>query len=66
MTQPIENEFLTPSEVARTLKTVHATALAYIRSGQIPASRIGRRYVVRRSDLDAFVAARRVTGTGGK
>lgn len=39
----------------------YRTCLRLIRTGQIPASRIGKRFLVRRSDVDRYIESRRVT-----
>ena len=66
-TPPPENasdcdELLTAEQVAKTLKVKAETVRSWIKSGSLRASRPGngmrpgRKYRVRRSDLDAFVA----------
>jgi excisionase family DNA binding protein len=55
-TTPIEQKlFLNSKEVAQLLSIKPLTACHLIRSGAIKASYIGRGYLVRRADLDAFL-----------
>lgn len=51
----LEQTFTT-EEVARNLRCTPSTATAYCRSGALKAARVGRRWVVSRSSLDAFKA----------
>jgi excisionase family DNA binding protein len=61
--EPNLEERLTVEQVAQTLKVIPDTVRAWIQSGALRASRPGngtrpgRKYRVRRGDLDAFVAA---------
>ena len=43
---------------ARITSVGHSTLLNLIHSGQLKSFKIGRRRLVRRSDLDAFIASR--------
>ena len=47
-------QFLTAEEVATMLKIAPQTARKLIRQGSIPAARIGAKWRVRRSDLEAL------------
>jgi excisionase family DNA binding protein len=50
-------ELLTPAEVAEELKVTVVTIRRWIASGALRASKAGpRRWMVRRSDLDAFLS----------
>jgi len=60
----MEMTFLTPQEVADLLKLEVGTVYGYIRSGKLRAVRIGNRFRVEKDDLDAFIAAARVTPAG--
>jgi excisionase family DNA binding protein len=59
--EPSPEEFLTVEQVAQLLKVIPDTVRTWIQSGALRASRpgdgTGRKYRVRRRDLDAFVAA---------
>jgi len=57
----MEHELLTLAEVAATLRTNLDTARRYVRTGKLAAVKVGRRYLVRRAALAAFLAAREVT-----
>ena len=62
-TEPNPDELLTVEQVAHSLKVIPDTVRAWIQSGALRASRPGngtrpgRKYRVRRADLDTFVAA---------
>ena len=61
--EPDPDELLTVEQVAHLLKVIPDTVRSWIQSGTLKASRPGngtrpgRKYRVRRSDLDAFVAS---------
>ena len=61
------DELLTVEQVATELQVIPPTVRAWIQSGALPASRPGngkkpgRKYRVRRTDLEVFVAASRAT-----
>jgi excisionase family DNA binding protein len=63
MNEPNPDELLTVEQVAQLLKVIPDTVRTWIQSGALRASRPGdgtrpgRKYRVRRSDMDAFVAA---------
>jgi len=57
----MEMIFYTPQEVADLLKLEVGTVYSYIKSGKLPAARIGNRYRIRKSDVDAFITAATVT-----
>jgi excisionase family DNA binding protein len=48
--------FLTTEEVLGYLRTTPRTIYRLIRTGELPAVRIGRQWRFRRTDLDAWVA----------
>lgn len=50
-------EYLTLSDVATELKMDVETIRRYARSGKLPASKLGRGYRVKRTDLEAFLEA---------
>jgi excisionase family DNA binding protein len=53
--------FLTTEEVLAYLKVTPRTIYRLIRSGELPAVRIGRQYRFRRSDLDGWLDRQRTT-----
>ena len=63
MSEPNPDELLTVEQVAQLLKVIPDTVRTWIQSGALTASRPGngtrpgRKYRVRQSDMDAFVAA---------
>ena len=52
--------FLTTEEVLGYLNTTPRTIYRLIRSGELPAVRIGRQWRFRRADLDAWVERQRL------
>lgn len=60
----MESKFLSVEEVAGILGVDYQLIYRLVRAGELPAVRVGRVYRIDRSDLDAFVAARK-TGRGG-
>lgn len=52
--------FLTLGEVLRYLRVNSRTVYRLIRSGELPASRIGRQWRIRRSDFERWLEAQRV------
>ena len=53
--------FLTTEEVLAYLKVTPRTIYRLIRSGELPAVRIGRQYRFRRADLDGWLDRQRTT-----
>jgi excisionase family DNA binding protein len=51
--------YLRPSEVARQLKLNTETVYHYIKKGDLPAARLGRKYIVTEKDLEAFIERRK-------
>ncbi len=49
------NELLTVAEVAELLRVSTMTVYRLIRTGELPAVRVGRNYRVRRADLDLYL-----------
>lgn len=56
-----ESPFLTVQEIASHLKASKMSVYRNIHRGVLPATKIGRLYRVRKSDLDTFVAQARYT-----
>lgn len=55
--------FLTTEEVLSYLNVTPRTIYRLIRSGELPALRIGRQWRFRRCDLDAWLERQRSVGT---
>lgn len=55
--------FLTTEEVLAYLRITPRTIYRLIRSGELPAMRIGRQWRFRRSDLDAWLERQRAFAT---
>ena len=51
--------YLNTPQVAKLFGVNIQTVRAYIRSGELPAAKVGRRYVVSGDDIDTFVQARK-------
>ena len=52
-------KYLRPSEVARLLKLNTETVYHYIKKGDLPAARLGRKYIVTERDLERFIQRRK-------
>ena len=53
-----DEQYLTPAQVAAELHVTVVTVRRWITTGQLPASKAGpRKWMVRRSDLHAFLAS---------
>jgi excisionase family DNA binding protein len=57
--------FLTTDEVLGYLKTTPRTIYRLIRTGELPAIRIGRQWRFRRSDLDGWLDRQRAGAVAG-
>jgi excisionase family DNA binding protein len=55
--ETVDNALLTPEEVADTLRVSTRTVLDWLRTSQLPGLKVGRRWRVRRTGLDAFLKA---------
>ncbi|MGH9194529.1 MAG: helix-turn-helix domain-containing protein [Acidimicrobiia bacterium] len=51
---------LTVSEVASTMRVSNMTVYRLIKSGQLPAIRVGKNYRIRQSDMDRYLTDRSV------
>jgi excisionase family DNA binding protein len=51
--------YMNTLHVAKLLGVNVQTVREYIRSGELPAARVGRRYVIARDDVDTFIEKRR-------
>lgn len=52
------DELLTPQEAAKILKVDRRTVYKYLRSGELPAAKIGDTWRIRQEDLDKFIKQR--------
>lgn len=57
-----EQDLLTAGEVAEAMRVSTMTVYRLIRSGELGAIRVGRRFRIRRSDLDRYLDASVVSG----
>jgi excisionase family DNA binding protein len=48
-------QFLTVAEVADIMRVSTMTVYRLIKSGELPAARVGKSYRIREDDLDAFL-----------
>ncbi len=53
-------DLMTVEQVAAYLQLNKLTVYKFVRSGELPAARLGRSFRVRRADVDAFLEARKV------
>jgi excisionase family DNA binding protein len=54
------DRLLTVGEVAATMRVSNMTVYRLIKSGQLPAIRVGKNYRIRESDVDAYLSDRAV------
>ena len=57
MTQPCEEEFFTPEEVAQKLKVSLRTIKEHLLRGRLKGVKVGRLWRIRATDLEAFLQA---------
>ena len=57
----IDGGLLTVSEVAGVMRVSKMTIYRLIKGGQLPATRAGKNYRIRETDLNDYLAARSVT-----
>ncbi len=62
----VEDEYLTPKEVAERLKVTDQAVYKWIREGKIEGYRFGRAVRIPRPSLEAFVQASREVAEMGK
>lgn len=55
-------DYYTPQQVADKLQLTVRTIWAYIRSGKLPASKLGREYRISEEQLDRFMKSLEVGG----
>ena len=56
----LEDRLLTVAEVADTMRVSNMTVYRLIKSGQLPALRVGKSYRLRPADVDQFLVDRAV------
>ncbi len=61
----IEKKFMTLEEVADLLGVTYNLIYRQVRSGELPASRIGRVYLVAAADLEAYLEQSKQNVAGG-
>jgi excisionase family DNA binding protein len=54
------DRLLTVGEVAATMRVSNMTVYRLIKSGQLPAIRVGKNYRIRESDVDRYLGERSV------
>jgi excisionase family DNA binding protein len=59
MSQPCEDEYFTPEELADKLKVSYRTIKKYLLEGSLKGVKVGRLWRVRASDLKAFLEGRK-------
>lgn len=55
----LDSKYYSPQQVADLLAVRYATVLTWIKRGKLPAHRVGRRFRISQSDLDAYLEANR-------
>ena len=60
----VGDRLLTVGEVAATMRVSNMTVYRLIKSGDLPALRVGKNYRIRESDVDVFLSDRSVRVEG--
>jgi excisionase family DNA binding protein len=60
----VGDRLLTVAEVAATMRVSNMTVYRLIKTGELPALRVGKNYRIRESDVDAYLAERSVQVEG--
>ena len=58
------DRLLTVAEVAATMRVSNMTVYRLIKSGEVPALRVGKNYRIRETDVDRYLSARSVQVEG--
>jgi excisionase family DNA binding protein len=58
----VGDRLLTVAEVAATMRVSNMTVYRLIKSGDLPAIRVGKNYRIRESDMDGYLEQRQVEG----
>jgi excisionase family DNA binding protein len=56
MAEKISNKLLTVNEVANILRVSNMTVYRLVKSGQIPAIRVGKNYRIKESDVNKYLS----------
>jgi len=56
VTEKISNKLLTVNEVASILRVSNMTVYRLVKSGQIPAIRVGKNYRIKESDVNKYLS----------
>ncbi len=51
----VQPQYLTTAEVATIARVTELTVWRWVRSGRLPARKVGRRWLIRPGDLQAFI-----------
>jgi excisionase family DNA binding protein len=65
-TPTFADDFLHAEEVARVLRVHPATVIRLIRKGRLSAHRVGGKFLISRTDFDAFIEGCRTTDRAAK
>ena len=60
----VGDRLLTVAEVAEAMRVSNMTIYRLIKSGQLPAVRVGKNYRIRESDVDRYLSERFVRSEG--
>lgn len=60
----VGDRLLTVGEVAATMRVSNMTVYRLIKSGQLPAIRVGKNYRIRESDMNSYLSGRSVKVEG--
>ncbi len=60
----VGDRLLTVAEVADTMRVSNMTVYRLIKSGELPALRVGKNYRLRESDVDGYLSKRSVNQEG--
>ncbi|MBU0516473.1 MAG: helix-turn-helix domain-containing protein [Proteobacteria bacterium] len=55
----LDSRYYSPQQVADLLAVRYPTVLTWIKGGELPAHRVGRRFRISQRDLDAYLEAGR-------
>jgi len=55
-----EEKYYTIEEVAEMLKVVYMTVYRWVRQGKLKAFRVGKKYMIKKSDIEALIEQSKV------